>query len=149
MARIAAKDLEAGAIAPRRGEVEVPPPVSRLRRASTLAALLVMAAALFGIGLRWTAQPVFIMGYEAHGTELVVQYSPAGSCDALVRRRASETDRAVILDMAALKPIPGVPRTSIAYICSTTFQLKEPLGDRELRLADGRTVEQAWAATGR
>ena len=127
----------------------MPPRAPLQRRVSAGAAMAVIAAALFGIGLRWTTQPVFIMGYEPHGAELVAQYSPAGSCDALVRRRASETDRAVILDMAALKPIPGVPRTSIAYICSTTFQLKEPLGDRELRLADGRTVEQAWAATGR
>lgn len=147
MARLRTHDLDTGAIAPRRGEVELPPRAPARRKLAALAAISVMAIGAGGALFSLLVSPAFIDGYNVQGNTLIVAYAPPGGCDEMVRVHARETGTAVVLDIAGYR-LP-LPSNAMQPICTVNFELSRPLGDRELRLADGRTVKQAWAEVGR
>ncbi|WP_084102790.1 hypothetical protein [Demequina sp. NBRC 110051] len=74
----------------------------------------------------------WIVSYTSEGNELTVTYAPAGSCDTVLRTHASETDAAVEIDIIAVGPPPFVPTNASQDECVVTFELDEPLGDREV-----------------
>lgn len=129
-----------------RGEIEVPREASNWRLVAALSALLVVAtgsvaAGLAVLGYSASTSDAFVSGggYSSDGTDLDVQYVSAGGCDQMVRVRASETDDAIVLDLVSWK-LPFMPDAPRSIDCLVTFHLSQPVGDREVRMADGTKV---------
>ncbi|WP_084130264.1 hypothetical protein [Demequina sp. NBRC 110055] len=72
----------------------------------------------------------WIVSYSSAGNELTVIYAPAGSCDTVLRTRATETDTAVDIVIVAVGPPPFVPTNASQDECVVTFELDAPLGGR-------------------
>jgi hypothetical protein len=127
------------------GEIEVPREASIWRRVAIWCGLLVVAAglAVAGCVAGYSAitSDAFVNGasYSSDGTDLQVSYVSAGGCDQMVRVRASETDDAVVLDLVSWK-LPFMPDAPRALACLVTFHLSQPVGDRELRMANGEKI---------
>jgi len=128
------------------------PVVERAPARRTLSAALgiaVIALAFVGMFVASLIQPAFIDSYRTEGTTLWVGYGPKGDCDTMMRVRAIESAEAVTLDIVGFAEMPFVASTAEQPICTVTFELESPLGDRELRLASGESVSDAWARVGR
>lgn len=135
--------------AARRGEVEVPAKAPAQRKAAAALGIAVITLAFMGLLLGSQVKPAFIDSYKTDGNVLWVGYAPNGECNTMIRVRATETDDAVVLDIVGWDPVAYLPQTAQQALCTARFDLKEPLGDRELRLASGESVAEEWASVGR
>ncbi|WP_156155768.1 hypothetical protein [Demequina phytophila] len=109
----------------------------------------VLALGVAGVGMVGATEQAFVDGYSASGSALTVAYAPPGGCGQMIRLRALESADAVTLDLLGFGGSGFIPMNASQPICTVTFELAEPLGSRDLRVASGEPLAEVWASVGR